>query len=115
MEKKYATPGEAMIKKKLREFQNSLTQELFFEAHEILEELWFPRRFETDNEVKLLKGFINAAVSFELAKRERLVQSKRVWKNYLKYRQHLFKIKSPYLNNYYQLSRTIESIQKELH
>ncbi|SFV58693.1 hypothetical protein MNB_SM-5-18 [hydrothermal vent metagenome] len=59
----------------------------------------------------LLKGFINAAVSFELRKRGRILQSKKVWCNYLKYRQLLFKVDSPYLNEYYQLSRKVEFLR----
>jgi len=104
-----------MIQQKIAAFQEALSKEEYFQAHEFLEEIWFPRRFENNAEIQLLKGFINAAVSFELAKRKRLTQSKKVWANYLKYRQHLFTIDSPYLNEYYKLSRTIESIEKKLH
>ncbi|HFB53237.1 MAG TPA: DUF309 domain-containing protein [Sulfurimonas autotrophica] len=99
-----------MTRKKIEEFRECLREERFYDAHEALEEIWFPRRFEENAEVKLLKGFINAAVSFELLKKGRIPQSKKVWLNYLKYRQLLFKIDSPYLNEYYQLSRTIESL-----
>jgi len=104
-----------MTQKKINEFQNCLQEERFYDAHETLEEIWFPRRFENTNEVSILKGFINAAVSFELLKRKRKKQSKKVWLNYLKYRQLLFKIDSPYLNEYYKLSRNIESLYKKLH
>ena len=99
-----------MIQKKIDEFRECLREERFYDAHEALEEVWFPRRFEKSAEVKLLKGFINAAVSFELLKKGRIPQSKKVWLNYLKYRQFLFKVDSPHLNEYYQLSRTVESL-----
>ena len=99
-----------MTRKKIDEYKKCLRQERFYDAHEALEEIWFPRRFEDNAEIKLLKGFINAAVSFELLKKGRIPQSKKVWLNYLKYRQFLFKVDSPYLNEYYQLSRTIESL-----
>jgi len=94
--------------KKIEQFKLCINEERFYDAHEALEELWFPRRFEDNNEVKLLKGFINAAVSFELMKRGRKEQRSKVWANYLKYRQLLFKTDSSHLNNFYQLSRFIE-------
>ena len=100
------------MKHKIEEFKQCLDAEEFYDAHEALEEVWFPRRFENSDEVRLLKGFINASVSFELRKRGREKQSKKVWLNYLKYRQLLFKIDSPYLNEYYTLSRYIEKINK---
>ncbi|WP_457743577.1 DUF309 domain-containing protein [Sulfurimonas sp.] len=101
-----------MIDKKIKEFMLCLEEERYYNAHEVLEEVWFPRRFEESAEVKLLKGFINAAVSFELAKKGRIPQSKKVWANYLKYRQFLYKTDSPHLNNYYKLSRHIDNINK---
>lgn len=96
--------------KLLQEFVNCLDKENFYQAHESLEEIWFPRRFENDNEMNLLKGFINASVCFELVKRGREESSKKVWKNYLKYRQLLYKISSPYLNEYHSIARKVESI-----
>ncbi len=101
-----------MTQSKINEFKTYLREERFYEAHEALEALWFPQRFEASNETKLLKGFINAAVSFELLKRGRIKQSKKVWSNYLKYRQLLFRIDSPYQNEYYKLSRTLEHLHK---
>jgi hypothetical protein len=103
-----------MRESKLKEFQKCLQEERFYDAHEVLEEIWFPRRFEKSNEVKLLKGFINAAVSFELIKKGRFQQSKKVWSTYLKYRQLLFLIEPHYRNQYYKLSRHVETIQKEI-
>lgn len=97
-----------MINKKINEFVKCIEENRFYDAHEVLEELWFPRRFEKCVEVELLKGFINAAVSFELLKKGRLAQSKRVWANYLKYRQNLYRISSEYKNAYFQLSRYLE-------
>jgi hypothetical protein len=104
-----------MTASKIKEFKECLDEERFYDAHEALEELWFPRRFEKNSEVQLQKGFINAAVSFELLKRGRVKQSKKVWANYLKYRQLLFKVDSKYLNDYYRLSRELEALHKKLH
>ena len=100
-----------MTQIKIDAFKKCLREERFYDAHEVLEELWFPRRFEASSEVKLLKGFINAAVSFELSKKGKIPQSKKVWQNYLKYRQFLFKVDSPYLNDYYKLSRKLEYLR----
>ncbi len=97
-----------MTLQKIQEFKTCLDEQRYYDAHEALEEVWFPRRFEKSNEVKLLKGFINAAVTFELYKQSKIIQGRQVWKNYLKYRQLMFKVDSPYLNDYYQLSRVIE-------
>jgi uncharacterized protein YozE (UPF0346 family) len=83
----------------------------FFEAHEVFEDLWFPKRFEQAPEVQLLKGFINAAVSFELFKRGRKEQSKRVWATYLKYRPLLLQVPL-HKKEFFALSRYIENLNK---
>lgn len=101
-----------MINSKFDEFILCLKEQRFYDAHEALEALWFPRRFEKSYEVKLLKGFINAAVSFELYKRGRSKQSQTVWNTYLKYRPLLGKLQMPNQNSYYQLSRYIEKINQ---
>ena len=104
-----------MINEKyLQNFIRCLDEQRFYDAHEVLEELWFVRRFENSNEVKLLKGFINAAVSFELIKRGRLTPSKKAWLNYLKYRQYLFKTKSKKVDLYYKAHLHIENTHKAL-
>jgi hypothetical protein len=66
-------------------FIRSLEEERFYDAHEDLEAIWFPRRFESSDEVLLWKGFINAAVSFELIKRGRQKPSETAWQTYRKY------------------------------
>ena len=70
-------------KELLDEFSLCIDEKRYYDAHEALEKLWYPRRFEEDNEVKLLKGFINGAVSLELYKRGKITQSKNVHKTYL--------------------------------
>ena len=99
------------MNKKFDEFMFCLNEQRYYDAHEVLEELWYPRRFEENNEVKLIKGFINASVSFELAKKGKIIQSKKVWKNYLKYRQLLYKTESIHINKYHLMSRQIENIK----
>lgn len=97
-------------KKLLDEFVVCIDEKRYYDAHEALEKIWYPRRFEENNEIKLLKGFINASVAFELIKRGRENPSKKAWKNYLKYRPLLYKVTSPYLNTYHFLARKIEQI-----
>jgi len=95
----------------LNEFVKCLDEQRYYDAHEALESIWFSRRFEENDEMKLLKGFINAAVSFELTKRGRAEPSKRAWRNYLKYRQLLYKIDSPHLSQYHHIARHLENLK----
>ena len=94
----------------LDKFVLCLDEQRYYDAHEALEEIWFPRRFEKSDEMSLLKGFINASVSFELRKQNKISQGQKVWKNYLKYRPLLYKITSPHKNKYHSISRYIEKI-----
>jgi hypothetical protein len=94
----------------LEEFVLCLDEKRYYDAHEALEELWFTRRFEQDNEVKLLKGFINASVCFELHARGRENPAKKAWLNYLKYRPLLYKTESKFSNKYNAMSRYIDAI-----
>ena len=102
------------LEKYFYNFKTAIERQDYYQAHEILEEIWFPQRFNQEEiEVKLLKAFINASVSFELIKKGKKEQSKKVWKNYLKYRPLLLK-NYPNKNKYYQLSRYIDKKAKEI-
>ncbi len=70
---------------KIKEYKILIDKQNFFEAHEILEEFWFPRRKEKDDLTLIIKGFINAAVAFELKKRGRVEKSLQVWQSYKKF------------------------------
>ena len=70
---------------KIDEYKRLLLEHKFFEAHEVLEEFWFPRRKEKTKEVLIVKGFINAAVAMELKKRGRVENSRKIWKVYQKF------------------------------
>ncbi len=100
--------------KYIEKFILCINEKRYFDAHEALEEVWFPRRFEDDKEIKLIKGFINAAVSFELIKRGRPKLSEKVWKNYEKYIVLLGKLESPFLGEYEKLKEFIEEKKEEL-
>jgi len=97
------------MKKVLDEFCELVKSSQFYEAHEVLEDVWFERRFEDNDEIRFLKGLINSAVSFELQKKGRMEASKKVWKNYLKYRQLFFRFNSTCKNEYYQTMRFIDN------
>ena len=102
------------MKNDLAKFLKLIEEGRYYDAHEALEAFWFPRRFEENSEVKLIKGFINASVSFELLKRGRRRQADKVWANYLKYRQLLYRIDSPCYNEYHFTARVLERHQKQL-
>lgn len=95
----------------LDEYLVCIKEKRYYDAHEALEEIWFPHRHENNDEMNLLKGFINASVCFELIKRNREKQSKKVWFTYLKYRPLLYKVNSPFLNKYHYIARYIENIK----
>lgn len=68
-------------------YLEQLDQDLFYSAHETLEEIWFPLRFEDNKEVRLIRAYINAAVSFELVKRGREKAGLKPWGFYLNNKQ----------------------------
>ncbi len=94
----------------INEFMKCLDEERFYDAHEALEALWFPRRFEKSSETNLLKGYINAAVSFELIKRGKEDSARRVYNNYLKYKDLRLSIDSLYSLQYEEIEKKIEHI-----
>ncbi len=94
-------------------FVVSLNEGRYYDAHEDLEEIWFPRRFEDNNEVLLWKGFINAAVSFELIKKGRPTPAKRVWGNYQKYLAVLGTFETPHYEMYVKIAQLIDQKHKE--
>ncbi len=89
-------------------FVSLLSEGRYYDAHEAIETLWYPRRFDNENEVKVWKGFINAAVSFELIKRGRSEPSEKAWKTYLKYRERIEGIVTPHKELYVRIAQFIE-------
>ena len=71
--------------KEIEKFKDLINEKLYYEAHEALEELWFPIRKTKDDYCLVLKGFINAAVSLELFKRNKREQSGKIYLIYIKY------------------------------
>ena len=75
--------------KEFEKFKMYILDKKYFEAHEVLEEVWQKLRKE-DNDLKwAYKGLINAAVSLELKKRKRdKIVYIQVWKNFEKYKKY---------------------------
>ena len=97
---------------RLDDFIQNLKSKNFYDAHEDLEALWFPKRFENSDEARVLKGFINAAVSFELQKKGKAEAAKKVWQNYMKYRVLLDSLDSCHLKKYLEIAQEIEKLNK---
>jgi hypothetical protein len=95
-------------------FVRSLEEGRYYDAHEDLEVIWFPRRFESNDEVLLWKGFINAAVSFELIKRGRLKPAETAWQTYRKYSPLFEDLVTPHKELYVKISKLIEQQRGKL-
>ena len=96
------------------EFIVCINEAKYYDAHETLEKIWFPRRFEEDDEMKLIKGFINGAVSFELIKRGRPKSFEKVWETYEKYIILLGSFQSPHNGRYIELDQFLRQKKSEL-
>ena len=117
MEKKHDVAGLIALEeleKSTKEFRLCLHQKRFFEAHEALERIWFPLRKRDDDEVRLLRAYINAAVSFELYKRGRYKASLRVWSNFLRRKDLLLKIDTNCKSQYEILETEIFKVREKL-
>lgn len=93
------------------DFLRCLEESRFYDAHEVLEALWFPVRAQKIPEVLLLKGMINASVSFELRKRGRAHKAAGPWGVYLKYREHLTPVGTSN-TLYIELDAALDHIQR---
>lgn len=96
------------ITEALDAFALSLKEGRYYEAHEDLEAIWYPRRAEDNDEVRLWKGFINAAVSFELLRLGRVKPSGIAWNTYLKYSSRLENLESSYYPLYVKIREFVE-------
>ncbi len=74
------------MQQKFKQFMELIRQQRFYEAHEVLEELWFPHRKSKEPKILIIKGFINASVALELQRLGRRENALKVWQNYLKYK-----------------------------
>lgn len=103
-----------LTRRQVDAFLACLRDERYYDAHEVLEIIWFPVRAQKTPEVLLLKGLINASVSFELHKRGRAHKAPGPWGVYMKYREHLPKLGR--LNPlYYELDEAVHRIHRRFH
>jgi len=96
------------------QFIDCLRQRRFYDAHEALEDIWFPYRHVKEAELYFIKGLINASVSFELIKRGRKEASRRVFGNYLKYKPLIAHFDSPHHILYRQVMAEIEHTNRAI-
>lgn len=101
-----------MIVGLLARFRANIEKGNYYEAHEDLEEWWFPRRALRDDETLFVKGLINAAVSFELHRKKRFPNALNVWQNYLKYKPLINNFDVPYKQEYFNTIEFLEKIAK---
>ena len=73
----------------LKAYLKLLDEEAYFEAHEVLEEAWHPLRLANHPLKNLVKGFINAAVSFEHLKRNRTDAERKARRVMASYERHI--------------------------
>lgn len=95
-------------------YQELLLNNLFFEAHETLEELWFPLRFEKNDEIRLIRAYINAAVSFELVKRGREKSGLKPWSFFQKNKNLIHNTPIEHQDFYQKIVLSIMQTQKRL-
>ena len=95
-------------------FIDLLNHDAFYDAHEALELLWFPIRFEKDSEVLLLKACINASVSFELVRLGREKSGLKPWGFFLKNRCLIEEISTEHLNHYTKMIEAILNTRDRL-
>jgi hypothetical protein len=102
------------LKKQHDVYLECLHKNLFYEAHEALEEIWFPLRFEKDEEVRLVRAYINAAVSFELVKRGREKAGLKPWSFFNRYAPLIEKVPLEHQKIYQNIYDHILMTQKRL-
>ena len=101
-----------------KRFVALLEEASYYDAHEALEQIWFPLRHTPNLEVNFIRGCINAAVSFELMKRNRPHAALKPWDFYQKQRLHLSRLPAEHLRYYQRICATIDAIYfslKEYH
>jgi len=96
-----------------------LEQEDYFEAHEALEEAWHPLRQSKDPLRHVVKGYINAAISFEHLKRNRKnakTNAQKVILSYERYKHLRYEIQeySELFDRAYQQIESLKSRHREV-
>ena len=76
------------LEEALEEYLTLLEQEQYYDAHEALEEAWHPLRKANHPLKNLVKGLINAAVSFEHLKRNKTDAKRKATTVYKSFDKH---------------------------
>lgn len=103
------------LKGALQTYIRLLSQEEYFEAHEVLEEAWHPLRLGDHPLKNLVKGLINAAIAFEHLKRNRsnaTLKATKVIVSYERYK-HLAKYGIVNYDLFEDAIQKVETIKKQ--
>jgi len=76
------------LEEALKNYLILLEKELYFEAHEVLEEAWHPLRQSNHPLKNLVKGLINGAICFEHLKRKRTDSMRKALTTLKSYERH---------------------------
>jgi len=72
----------------LKRYLKLMREAAYFDAHEILEEVWHPMRKSQHPQQNLIKGLINAAIAFEHLKRNRVDAQRKAHRVMVSYERH---------------------------
>lgn len=101
------------IKKELNLFLILLSNTQYYQAHDVLEQLWIKLKKENDPLTNLIKGMINAAVAFEHIKRASpasFIKAQKTFFGFIKYKNEY-----KYLDNEFKtVCAAIEKKAKEM-
>ena len=102
------------LKSALLSYRKLLDSEAYFEAHEVLEEVWHPLRKSNHPLKNLVKGLINGAICFEHLKRNRENSRRKaiqVLKSYERHK-HLCQKKIEFFNEFSKCCNKIEMLKE---
>ena len=103
------------INKDLEKIIFLLENDKFLESHDKFEDLW--REYKNDEisrqESFILKAFVNASVTFELYKMQRIEHLNNVWNTYKKYENLIDELEILNTNNYKKIKEIIYKKREE--
>jgi hypothetical protein len=69
----------------IKAFISCLDNNQFYQAHEIMEDVWRKLKKQNHKDTNLYKGFVNGATCFELLRLGRVNAAQHTWTTYNKY------------------------------
>jgi len=105
-----------IIIKELKEALELLNKNEFIKAHDLFEKLWrnYKDDVKTRKESFILKGFVNASISFELYNMNREQHSKNVWDTFKKYEYLIDELISANRDKYKEIKSVIYKKREEV-